>query len=90
MTAATALTTGLSTEALALTPAGYPGNESQIKTYAFQLGQVAQRSRDRQGDVKGIEAIALGTNWLHVLKPATQVVSSTTKFQKAQRPWNTR
>ena len=39
-----------------------------------------------KADVKSIEAIALGTYWLHVLKPATvKVVSSTTKFQQAQR-----
>ena len=69
VTAATALTTGLSTEALALTPAGYPGNESQIKTYEFQLGQVARDLGIAKADVKGIEAIALGTYWLHVLKP---------------------
>lgn len=42
VSAAASLTTSLSTEALALTPAGYPGNESQIKTYDFQLGQISK------------------------------------------------
>jgi hypothetical protein len=62
------LTTGLSTEALALTPAGYPGNESQIKTYNFQLGQVTRDLVIAKGDVKTIEDIALGTHKFHFAK----------------------
>ncbi len=61
VTAAAALTTGLSADALALTPAGYPGNESQIKTYNFQLGQIARDLRIAKSDVKNIETIALNT-----------------------------
>jgi hypothetical protein len=76
------LTTGLSTEALALTPAGYPGNESQIKTYNFQLGQVTGDLVIAKGDVKTIEDIALGTHKFHFAKSSS--TSTTTKFQQAQ------
>jgi hypothetical protein len=60
VTAATALTTNISMNALALSPAGYPGNESQIKTYNFQLAQVTKDLGVAKGDVKNIEDIALG------------------------------
>ena len=54
VTAATALTSPVSADALALTPAGYPGNASQIKTWTFQTGQAGPRpggSQERhQGD----------------------------------------
>jgi hypothetical protein len=73
------LTNGLSAEALALTPAGYPGNESQIKTYTFQLGQVSRDLGIAKSDVKQIETIALATHSLHVLAHATA------KFQRAQQ-----
>ncbi len=82
VTAATSLTTGVSAEALALSPMGYPGNESQIKTYYFQLGQVARDLGIAKSDVKQIEAIALGTHKIHLLKPVP--VTTSTKFQKAQ------
>ena len=68
VTAATALTTNLSTNALALTPAGYPGNESQIKTYNFQLAQVTKDLGIAKGDVKNIEDIALGAQEFHFIK----------------------
>jgi len=69
VTAATTLTTGLSADALALTPAGYPGNESQIKTYNFQLGQISRDLAMAKGDVKTIEDIALGEHVFHFAKP---------------------
>jgi len=62
VTASTALTNGLSTNALALSPSGYPGNESQIKTYNFELAQVAKDLGIAKGDVKNIEDIALGAH----------------------------
>jgi len=61
VTAAEALTTGLSADALALSPSGYPGNESQIKSYNFQLGQVGHDLGIAKSDVKTIETIALNT-----------------------------
>jgi hypothetical protein len=67
VTATTALTTGVSAGALALTPAGYPGNESQIKTYTFQLGEVSHDLGAAKADVKEIEALALGVHKLPVL-----------------------
>ena len=82
VTAATALTTGLSANALALTPAGYPGNQSQIKTYNFQLAQVKKDLGMAKGDVKAIEDIALGLRWYHFTKPVA--TAAMTKFQKAQ------
>ncbi len=82
VTAATGLTTGVSAEALALTPAGYPGNQSQIKTWTYALDE-AQRDLDvAKGDIKAIEAIALSVHRLHVLTPlsatTTTVPPSTT------------
>jgi len=78
VTAATSLTTGVSADALALTPAGYPGNESQIKTWTYQLGQVAKDLAIAKGDVKAIEAIALNTHHIHIFKPVTATTSTTT------------
>ncbi len=77
VTAATSLTTGVSADALALTPAGYPGNESQIKTWTYQLGQVAKDLAIAKGDVKAIEAIALNTHHIHIFKPVTTTASTT-------------
>jgi hypothetical protein len=77
VTAATALTANLSTEALALTPAGYPGNESQIKTYSFQLSQVNRDLATAKGDVKAIEDIALDTHTFHFAKPVSTTTTTT-------------
>jgi hypothetical protein len=82
VTAAAALTTNLSADALALTPAGYPGNESQIKTYEFQLHQINKDLVIAKSDVKTIEDIALGTRVFH-FKKATSV-KTTTAFKQAQ------
>ena len=62
VTAATSLTTGVSAGALALTPAGYPGNETQIRTYTAQLGEVSHDIGVARVDVKAIEGIALGAH----------------------------
>ncbi len=78
VTAATSLTTGVSAEALALTPAGYPGNESQIKTWTYQLRQVAKDLATAKSDVKAIEAIALNTHHIHIFKPVSTTTSTTT------------
>ncbi|MGA3353696.1 MAG: hypothetical protein ABSD85_10990 [Acidimicrobiales bacterium] len=77
VSAATSLTTGLSADALALTPAGYPGNESQINTYKFQLGQVGRDLSIARTDVKAIEDIALGVHWLHYVKPVSTTTTTT-------------
>jgi hypothetical protein len=85
VTAASSLTTGVSTEALALTPAGYPGNESQIRTWTYQLSQVAKDLSIAKAEVKQIEDIALGVHRVHLPKPAPVTsVTSSTKFQQAQ------
>jgi hypothetical protein len=85
VTAATALTSGVSTEALALTPAGYPGNESQIKTWTFQLSRVGRDITTAKDNVKAIEDIALSTHKVHTLKPVPVTsVTSSAKFQQAQ------
>jgi hypothetical protein len=76
VTAATSLTTGVSTSALALAPAGYPGNKSQIKTYTFQLGQVAHDLGTAKRDIKEIEAIALNVHRLHILAPISSTTST--------------
>ena len=78
VTAATSLTSGVSTEALALQPSGYPGNESQIKTWTNPLGQVAKDLAQAKQDVKKIEAIALDTHKIHVFKPVSTTTSTTT------------
>jgi hypothetical protein len=67
VTAATTLTAGVSANALALTPAGYPGNKSQIKTYTFELGQVSHDLGVAKSEVKEIEVIALGLHKLPIL-----------------------
>jgi hypothetical protein len=77
VTAATSLTNGVSADALALTPAGYPGNESQIKTWTYQLKQVARDLRIATRDVKEIEAIALSTHGFHFLKPVSTTTTTT-------------
>ena len=66
---ATTATTGISAGALALTPAGYPANQGQITTYTTELAQAAHDLSAAKGDVKRIEAIALGDHIAHVLKP---------------------
>jgi hypothetical protein len=85
VTAATSLTSGVSAEALALTPAGYPGNESQIKTWTYQLNEVSRDLGIARGDIRTIEAIALGTHKVRYPKPLpVTAVTSSTKFQQAQ------
>ncbi len=85
VTAATSLTTGVSAEALALTPAGYPGNQSQIKTWTYQLNEVGRDLGYAKSDVKAIEAIALGIHKIHVPKPIpVTAVTSSVSFQQAQ------
>jgi len=64
VTAATSLTNGVSTNALALTPAGYPGNASQIKAWTFQLSEVAHDLAAAKYDIMSIEKLALGLNRL--------------------------
>ncbi|HMK96046.1 MAG TPA: hypothetical protein VK425_00785, partial [Acidimicrobiales bacterium] len=68
VTASASLTSGVSADALALTPSGYPGNQSQIKTWTYQLGQAHQDLSIANNDVKRIEAIALGVYRLPVLR----------------------
>jgi len=70
VTAATSLTSGVSADALGLSPSGYPGNESQIKTWGYQLGQAANDLAIAKTDVKVIEAIALGVRRLPFPKSA--------------------
>jgi hypothetical protein len=60
-----------------LTPAGYPGNESQIKTWTFQLSQVGRDITTAKDNVKAIEDIALDTNSIHVLKPVSTTTTTT-------------
>ena len=64
--AATALTGPVSADALALTPAGYPGNASQIKTWTFQTGQAAHDLVVAKNDIKAIEDVALGLHKLPI------------------------
>jgi hypothetical protein len=66
VTAATALTNGVSSSALALTPAGYPGNASQIKAWTFQLSEVSHDLAAAKYDIKSIEDIARGLTRLPV------------------------
>jgi hypothetical protein len=78
VTAATSLTSGVSADALGLTPAGYPGNESQIKTWTYQLNQVARDLGIAKDDVKAIEDIALHIPRIHFLKPVSVSTTTTT------------
>jgi hypothetical protein len=65
--AATALTSPVSAEALALTPAGYPGNASEIKTWTVNTGEAAHDLGIAKNDIKAIEKVALGLQKLPVL-----------------------
>lgn len=65
---ASALTTGVSSGALALTPAGYPGNQSQVKTYKYQLAQVSKDLKEARSDINAIERVALGVHRLPIIK----------------------
>jgi hypothetical protein len=76
VTAATQLTNGVSAEALALTPAGYPGNQSQIKTWTYQLGQAQRDLANAKRDIKGIEDIALNVHRLHIVLPLSATTST--------------
>jgi hypothetical protein len=67
VTAATALTGPVPADALALTPAGYPGNESQIKTWTYQTAQAAKDLAVAKRDVKAIEDVALDLHKFPVL-----------------------
>jgi hypothetical protein len=67
ITAATGLTSPLSADALALTPAGYPGNTSQIASYESALRQASHDLTTAKNDVKEIEKIALGVDKLPIL-----------------------
>ena len=67
VTAATALTGPVSADALALAPSGYPGNASQIKTWAFQTGQAARDLAIAKNDIKAIEDVALDLHKVPVL-----------------------
>ena len=71
--AASSLTAGISADALTLTPSGYPGNESQIKTWTYQLDQVGRDLSKAKYDVQQIEQIALRVRFLPIVKgvPAT-------------------
>ncbi|HTW06421.1 MAG TPA: hypothetical protein VME46_02870 [Acidimicrobiales bacterium] len=60
VSAATTLTSGISADALGLSPSGYPGNASEIKTWDFQLSQAQHDLNVAKADVKLIEKIALG------------------------------
>jgi hypothetical protein len=82
VTAATGLTTGVSANALALTPAGYPGNRSQIKTWTYQLRQVAADLRSAKRAVARIESIASSEHRLHVVSPG----ATTTPLRPPQPP----
>jgi len=64
---ATALTSPVSAEALALTPAGYPGNASEIKTWTVNTGEAAHDLGIAKNDIKAIEKVALGLQKLPVL-----------------------
>jgi hypothetical protein len=72
--AATSLTTGVSAEALALTPSGYPGNKSEIQTWIYQLRQVGRDLDRARDDVQRIEQMALSVHFL----PSPLVAGSTT------------
>jgi hypothetical protein len=66
VTAATSLTSEISADALALTPAGYPGNESQIKTWTYQVGQASHDLGVAKNDVNAIEDVALSLHKLPI------------------------
>lgn len=66
VTAATSLTTGVSANALSLSPSGYPGNQSQVKTWTFQLAEAQRDVSTAKNDVKAIEELALGMHRLPV------------------------
>jgi len=67
VTAASGLTSPLSADALALTPAGYPGNGSQIGSYEVALRKASQDLTAAKNDVKDIEKIALGLDKLPIV-----------------------
>ena len=72
--AGTSLTTGVSAEALALAPSGYPGNKSEIQTWTYQLRQVGRDLDRARDDVQRIEQMALSVHFL----PGPLVAGSTT------------
>jgi hypothetical protein len=77
VTAAAQLTTGVSAEALALTPAGYPGNQSEIKAWAYALSRAQHDIAVARSDIKQIEAIALNVHRLHFLTPVASTTTTT-------------
>jgi hypothetical protein len=66
VTAAAALTSPVSADALALTPAGYPGNASEIKTWTVSNSEAAHDLSAAKNDIKAIEDVALGLHRLPV------------------------
>jgi hypothetical protein len=67
VTAAAVLTSPVSAESLALTPAGYPGNGSEIKTWTVSTGQAGHDLSVAKNDIKAIEAVALGLHKLPIV-----------------------
>jgi hypothetical protein len=67
VTAASALSSPVSAEALALTPAGYPGNASEIKSWTVSTAGASHDLGIAKNDIKTIEDIALGLHKLPVL-----------------------
>jgi hypothetical protein len=68
VTAAAALTSPVSAEALALTPAGYPGNASEIKTWTVSTSEAAHDLGAAKNDIKAIENVALGLHRLPIVR----------------------
>jgi hypothetical protein len=68
VTAAAALTSPVSAEALALTPAGYPGNASEIKTWTVSNSEAAHDLGAAKNDIKAIENVALGLHRLPIVR----------------------
>lgn len=66
VTAATTLSSTVSADALALTPAGYPGNASEIKTWTVNTGEAARDLAAAKSDIKAIEDVALGIHKLPI------------------------
>ena len=67
VTAAAALTSPVSAEALTLTPSGYPGNASEIKTWTVNTGGATHDIGIAKNDIKSIEDLALGLHKIPVL-----------------------
>jgi hypothetical protein len=68
VTAAAALTGPVSADALALTPAGYPGNASEIKSWTVSTSEAAHDLGVAKNDIKAIEDVALGLHKLPIVR----------------------